>query len=383
MKIVHVCHTYIDGYAYQENELTEAHVKLGHDVTIISSLDYSGCFNFDVNPPLKREKYSCNGCIIVRLPLLYKSNYRFIVYKGLYQTLINEKPDLIYFHEIPYFCYYDIIKYKKKSGCKLVVDFHCDFHNSANTFVSKYFLHKGLYRIILKLIDKYIDKYYAVTPGTIDFICSLYNLNRKKVELLPLGGDLDKIKSASIQKNAYQVRSELGLTIDQKIIVFAGKIDQKKNIVNLIEAFKRIDKEDLVLILIGSIETSYEEKIEKAVYNQNKIFLLGWKTPLEIYSYFLASDLACFPGGQSVIWQQAICCGLPMICCYWPGADYLDSGGNVYFIEDQTIDSIYIALKDILSSSERLKSMAKISNIYGSRRFSYINIGQKIINDIS
>lgn len=114
MKIVHISHTYLDGYTYQDNDLSEAHAKLGHDVTVISTQDHAGCFYFPIKYFHKEALYYYGKCKIIRLPLKYKSNYRFAVYDKLYETLINENPDLIYFHTIPYFCYYDIIKYKRK-----------------------------------------------------------------------------------------------------------------------------------------------------------------------------------------------------------------------------------------------------------------------------
>jgi glycosyltransferase involved in cell wall biosynthesis len=60
------------------------------------------------------------------------------------------------------------------------------------------------------------------------------------------------------------------------------------------------------------------------------IIYVGWVKPGEIYQYYMASDVAVYPGGQSVLWQQAIACGLPLICKYWYGCEYLDLGAMFY-----------------------------------------------------
>lgn len=383
MKIIHICHTYIDGFAYQDNELPKAHAKLGHDVTIISTLDYAGCFNYSVKQSLNNKIYYTDKCKIIRLALKYKGNYRFILYKGLYSILKEENPDLIYFHELPYFNYYDVIRYKRKYNCKLVVDFHCDYYNSARGFISKFILHRGLYRFINSIAKPYVDKYYAVTPGTIDFVHSMYNIERKKIQLLPLGGDLEEIERINKISSRSQTRMELGITENQLIIVTAGKIDYEKRTTDLIKAYKKLNNKDIHLIVIGPIDYNYKKEISILSNDNSNIHLVGWKTPQEIYRYFLASDLACFPGSQSVIWQQAICCGLPLICRYWPGGNYLDCGGNVAFIENNSETDLCNKIKNIIKSSELLKKMSDISKKYGQERFSYTNIAQKIIDDIS
>lgn len=406
MKIVHICHNYIDGETYQDNELPEAHARLGHDVTVISTLDFAGSVDFRVNHSIDNHIYTLGLCKIVRLPLCYRSNYRFAVYKGLYEVLEKEKPDLIYFHGLPYFCYYDIVRYKKQHECKLAVDFHCDYYNSSHSLISKWLLHKILYRSIIQLTHCYVDQYYGITPGTIDFVQEMYGLPVGCIKLLPLGGNLCKIEAASISIEATdvkvttktatqktglgkeiwqkkeQMRAFLDLPIHAKLIVTAGKLDEGKKTVELIEACKKLKTIDFRLIILGPIEKKYQQKIVGAAGNDTRILLLGWQQPADIYRYFIAADLACFPGSQSVIWQQAICCGLPLICHYWPGGEYLDSGGNISFITEPSVPRLQILLNELLTHESKLKAMTIISRTIGRERFSYDQIARSILNDI-
>lgn len=392
MKIVHVCHNYIDGQTYQDNELPEAHARLGHDVTVISTLDFAGSVDFYVNHSIDNHIYTLGSCKIVRLPLCYRSNYRFVVYKGLYKVLEKEKPDLIYFHGMPYFCYYDIVRYKKQHNCKLAVDFHCDHYNSSHRFISKWLLHKILYRTIIRLTRCYVDQYYGVTPGTINFVQEMYGLPQGCVKLLPLGGNLCTIKAASISlettneiattEKKESMRTVLGLPLHAKLIVTAGKIDEGKKTVELIEACKKLKTIDFRLIILGPVDKKYRQKIVEVAGNDTRILLLGWQEPVDIYRYFIAADLACFPGSQSVIWQQAICCGLPLICHYWPGGEYLDSGGNVCFIPEPSVARLQTLLNELLTHESKLEAMTIISRTIGRERFSYDQIARSILNDL-
>lgn len=408
MKIVHICHNYIDGQTYQDNELPEAHARLGHDVTVISTLDFAGSVNFPVNRTMADRMYTIGGCKIVRLPLRYTSDYRLAVYKGLYQALETEKPALIYFHGMPYFCYYDIVRYKKRHGCRLVVDFHCDFYNSSHGLLSRWLLHKGLYRAIIRCTRRHVDQYYGVTPGTIDFVQTMYGLPRDRVKLLPLGGNLHTIDAAffheekrsdtaicdttfsfrgtsgpiSSAERKEKIRAFLGLTSCSKLLVTAGKIDEGKKTVELIEACKQLDIPGLRLLIIGSVESHYRLKIAEAAGADPRILLAGWMQPAEMYRYFQAADLACFPGSQSVLWQQAICCGLPLACYYWPGSEYLDCGGNIRFLYEQSAAALQVVLRELFTGESQLEAMAEISRTSGRSRFSYDRIAQTVLDDV-
>lgn len=408
MKIVHICHNYIDGQTYQDNELPEAHARLGHEVTVISTLDFAGSVNFPVNRTMADRMYTIGGCKILRLPLRYTSDYRLAVYKGLYQALEAEKPALIYFHGMPYFCYYDIVRYKKRHDCRLVVDFHCDFYNSSHGLLSKWLLHKGLYRAIIRCTRRHVDQYYGVTPGTIDFVQEMYGLPGDRVKLLPLGGNLHTIDAAgfpgksdpdttmcdtpapcgaaswpiSSSERKGKIRAALGLTSRCKLLVTAGKIDEGKKTVELIEACQQLDIPDLRLLIIGPVEPQYRLKIGEAAGDDPRILLAGWMQPAEMYRYFQAADLACFPGSQSVLWQQAICCGLPLVCYYWPGSEYLDCGGNIRFLYEQSSAALQGVLHELLTGESKLEAMAEISRTSGRSRFSYDRIAQTVLDDV-
>lgn len=387
MKIVHICHNYIDGQTYQDNELPQAHACLGHEVTVISTLDFAGSVNFPLNRSMADRIYTMGACKIVRLPLRYRADYRFALYKGLYEALKEEKPALIYFHGLPYFCYDDIIRYKKRHGCKLVVDFHCDFYNSSHSGLSKWLLHKGIYRSIIRLTRPYVDQYYGVTPGTIDFVETMYDLPAGSVKLLPLGGNLHTIDAAAQDAEGTplkkaDLRAALGLPADVKLIVSAGKLDEGKKATHLAAACAGLEGIDFRLFLIGPSSETYRLKIQEAAQGNPRIQLTGWMEPADLYRYFQAADLACFPGSQSVIWQQAICCGLPLICRYWPGGEYLDSGGNIRFLNEYSIPALRAALHELLTDETKLAHMAAVSHTLGRPRFSYERIAQTVLDDV-
>lgn len=386
MKIVHIAHTYLDNYSYQENELPEVQARLGSEVTVISTQDYAHCFNYQV-PDLSLLDSYCyyiGQCKIVRLPLKFNVNYRFAMYKGLFKTLVAEHPDLIFFHEIPYFCLWDVIKYlKKEPHCQLFVDYHCDEYNFGHNMLSRLFLHKCLYRLMVKLTDKYVKIRYVVTPSTGIFIKKMYGIDDSKIKLLPLGGDLKKMNVCNAAKIRKEIRAELGINDQDILIVSAGKMNREKNIHLLIQAYNKLIKtRDVKLLLVGSVENAqYLGELKKLAHNDPNVFFLGWQSSSMVYNFFMASDIACFPGSQSVLWQQAICCGLPLICKYWEGSEYLNVAHNVLFVQKDTVDELQKQIQYLISNPQILEKMKHVVEMEAREYFNYDRIAMSISED--
>ena len=387
LKIVHVCRVFLDGFAYQENELAEMHAKLGHDVIVITSENVTSSLNIDAFwlkvPKVSSEENRKVGYKIIRLQVKNKINFRFWKLKYLYKTLCDIKPDLIFFHEMSFLSLLDAVEYKKKNPrVKLVVDSHSDYCNSGQWFLSKYILHKCIYRKLMQKAYRYIDVCYYITPNVKSFIQNMYLISGTKLKLLPLGGSLENMnEDADIIRS--ELRSKLNIPQNAIVIVSGGKLDSKKQTHRLVEAFNHLKYSNVYLIIFGAADRKYAKTLDAVIDNNDKVHLIGWIDSKTVYKYFLASDIACFPGGQSVLWQQAICCGLPLVVKDWhKEMNYLNIKENVFLLKDS--DTIYIeeALQKLIDDSSLLNIMKINARTFGREFFSYKRIAQSIIDDV-
>ena len=110
-----------------------------------------------------------------------------------------------------------------------------------------------------------------------------------------------------------------------------------------------------------------------------RIRFLGWKKASDIYDLYLASDLAIFLGSQSALWQQAIGSGLPIILKRRKEIEYLDLGGNCFFLEHDNIDMVSEELSSLLKNQDKLNYMKKIAMTKGYETFSYEEISRRAI----
>lgn len=386
LKIVYLClgHGYSEGYGYQENLFSKYSKKEGHDVVIITSrLTYEE----DKYVMLKPGIYINNneGIKVIRIDYKYKLpkfvNSKLGTYKDLYKILEIEKPDMIFSFGLSYVDLLEVVKYKKKEPkCKLIASVHATYDNSATNFISKYILHKLIYKKIISNSFQHFDKIYVVTPACKDFAMNMYNIPENKLELLFLAADTEKIPLDPYHNIRSIIRSKLNISEENFVFISGGKLNKRKNIILLLRSFKKIKNELFRLIIFGSVSEDIKEEFEREIKDDPRIIYVGWLKSDEIYNYYLASDVAIFPGSKSILWEQAIATGLPLICKRWEGMEHVDLGGNCIFIEKDNEEELINKIEKIYKETDLYKEMKKIAEIKGRKEFSAQELVKRVLN---
>ena len=378
MKIVHLCLScfYIDNYSYQENLLPKYHVMMGHEVTVIASLlsfNKEGKHCYLNGPSVKTDE---NGYKVIRLDYQrpYKINKILRKYKNLYNTLQEEKPDIIFTHGIALGDTGTIVKYlKEHKHVKLFGDHHGDYINSATTFLSKNILHKIIWRYYIDKLKPYLIKCYGVTPMRCRFLKEMYNIDSKIIEFLPMGVDDTAIPQdrESIKK---QIRYELNIGNKDFVIITGGKIDERKNTHILIKALSLLDNKNVHLIICGTLTPNMEYLKEQFTPN---IHYLGWCNAERVMNCMVAADLACFPGTHSTLWEQAVGVGLPSIFKHWNEMTHVNIDNNCIFVKGNDEVELEEVIKNLVFTEQyyTMKSQAEKT----SKEFLYSIIATKSI----
>lgn len=382
MKITHVslCGPVTDNFSYQDNLLPKYHKKIGFDVSMITSKYIWDKGNISIdNRDIYLNEY---GIKTIRLENKKKTTIhsKFKRYHNLYETLSNEKPDILFVHGVQFLDIKKIVDYVKENiEVKVYVDNHADFSNSATNFLSKNILHKILWRRCAQLIEPYTTKFYGVLPARVDFLQNVYDIPEEKTELLVMGTDDDKVNSANNLLNKSDLRKKYNINQDDFLIMTGGKIDNaKKQTLLLMEAINHIPNEKVKLIVFGSVIPELKEEVKKLI-NGSRIQYAGWIESEESYQYFAAADLVVFPGRHSVFWEQVVGQGIPMVVKWWEGTTHVDLGGNVKFLYDDSIEEIMEILTIITSDDQLYSSMNKVAKKNNSQ-FLYSNIAKKSLD---
>jgi 1,2-diacylglycerol 3-alpha-glucosyltransferase len=379
VKILHLCLAmpFYDNFSYQENILPKYHSKLGFETFVIAST--LNIINNTSASKIESGSYNINGHEVRRLNYKYAAiGSRMRIYKNLFQNIIDISPDIIFIHGCQFCDIKAVIKYKKKNpNTTIYIDNHADYINSGKNIISKYILHKLIWKHFAKAIEPITDRFYGVLPIRCDFLKQMYNISQDKIELLVMGADDDCIKLSQKTEIRNNIRKSLGIKADDFVLICGGKIDKRKNIDLLIKAVSEL-KSNIKLIIFGTPTDEMKVDIENLSQNES-IINIGWLASEEVYNFFIASDLGFFPGTHSVLWEQAVGCGLPCVFKKWYGIQHVDVGGNCLFIDEVNIKTIKDLIVEIYNNQELYIRMKNISLQKGICKFSYSEISKKCI----
>lgn len=381
MRILHLClgNFFIDNYSYQENMLTKYHVLQGHDVAVIASL-----FTFDENgkgkelPSPNRYKDK-NGFEVIRLAYKRpkKWNRFFRHYNGLESAIEEFCPDVIFSHNVSYGDTKLVRDYLvRHPEVRLFADNHADYVNSAKNWLSYHVKHRIIWRFYAKKLEPYMVRCYGVTPMRCRFLKEMYHIAPNKIEFLPMGVD-DNAIPENREEVRNMVRRELGIDKHDTVIFTGGKIDRLKNTHVLISALEKMKNDHVHLVICGTLTPSMEH-LRESIDANNHIHYLGWCDASRVMNCMVASDLACFPGTHSTLWEQAVGVGLPSVFKKWNEMEHVNVNGNCVFINGDNVGELADSLTNMIipTNFDILKKKAKEA----ARSFLYSEIARKAID---
>lgn len=374
MKIVHITPIYWDNWGYQENYLAKIQAQLGQDVTVICPNE--GLSSYKTVKLDGKYDYFFSGFRVVRLHLLFNILNRFYLYKNLQQTLKDINPDIIMIHGLACLPSIQVVRYKKKNpNVTLYADFHADALISANNFISKFVLHKFIWKVVIKIVIKHFNKIYYTRPSVKRFSMEMYNLQESKLHELLLGAEKKVTNPDKIKLSRLKLRSKLNLQEEDILICTGGKIDHFKKIDFLISAIENMKiRSKLHLVIFGSVSLDYMNEYKQNIKRIDNVYELGWINEDDIEDVYHASDIAIFLGNHSVLWEKAICCGIPTIFSEEVDRTYLDLNGNNIFVKNNDMGDLTDKLLNLVENPYKIQLMRSIAEKEGLKKFSYSNI---------
>lgn len=318
MKIVMVCEFFDENLEYQDNLLAKYYTKNGHDVTIITST-ISSVFDY------VRDKdrgtgsgisYNTPDCKIIRMPFRINILNRIKIFPSLAGIFEKERPDLIFFHDIIPNIVEGSSYIIKNPGAKMIMDYHADYSNSAKNWISLKFLHGIVRKFFLRRAEPQIEHFFPVVPASSTFLREVYGIAPERMELLPLGTDLEFGAAVHARGGGGELRAQLGIPDDGFVVFSGGKLNPLKCTEHLIDAARMLDDPRLWLLIVGVAEpvhAEYDAMLRARAAGDPRILFRGWQDRTSVYEHMDAADMAVFPASQSVLWQQAIGMALPVM----------------------------------------------------------------------
>jgi len=159
---------------------------------------------------------------------------------------------------------------------------------------------------------------------------------------------------------------------DKKIILYLGYFNKRKGINYLINAFKRIQHEDAILILAGAGEE--EENLKLLAKGEENIYFTGYVEGKDKHKYYSIADIFVLPSLHdpwAFVINEAMHFGLPIITTKEVGSSELING-NGFVVKAGDEEELKSAIEELLSDDElRRKMGAKSKEIIKKYNLNY------------
>jgi 1,2-diacylglycerol 3-alpha-glucosyltransferase len=368
MKILMLCDFYNESLEYQENLLVKFYVKHGHAVTVVTST-YESVFDYyadrhDNSWPSRT--YEHGGARIVKLRYRYNIMNRLRAFERLDDLLDAEAPDLIFVHDImlnlP-----DCVRYvRRHADCRMIMDYHADYSNSGKNELSRWVLHGVCRKWFLDRARPYLSRIFPIVPASATFLHEIYKIPHEDMELLPLGADTDLAAAVRRSGAGRALRRSLRIGDQDTVVFTGGKLTPAKKTELLFEAAARLHRLPLHIVVAGQADTEhreYEQELRRRAEADPRVHMVGWLGPEDIYRHLDMADLAVFPASQSILWQQAIAMGLPLIVGDTGHQDisYLNTGRNIEILGRDEIraDRLADVIAAVIGDPARMRAMSE------------------------
>jgi len=255
-----------------------------------------------------------------------------------------------------------------------------------HTFTGQVWVTKrGGRRILLKFFDKLIGTFatcaLADSPSQRDFLIGEGVLPQGKVRVLGAGSicGVNPVRFHPDTEVKRTVRNSLGIAQNAKVILFVGRLNRDKGMLDLAAAFHSIAKADLdvVLLLVGAEEDVPFSRIQEIcdVRDDRLRYVSFTSTPEH---YMAAADIFCLPSyregfGMTII--EAAACSVPAVASRIYGiTDAVEDLETGLLFTAGDVDALVQALLKLITNNDLRQQMGNAAGLRALDLFSSTRI---------
>ncbi|MEQ1561652.1 MAG: glycosyltransferase [Nitrospira sp.] len=229
--------------------------------------------------------------------------------------------------------------------------------------------HTGSYNFFARVSLKTSTFVVSISKGLKDFYISK-DVNPSKIIVAHDGVDLDDFQ-VSLSKE--EARKSLGLPLDKKIVLYAGRLDGWKGSETFFEASKSFD-DSTVAVVVGG------EKNQIEMFNKKypKIIFIGYRPYKELPLFQKTADVLVVPNtGKDNVSRlytsplkvfSAMASGVPIVASDLPSIrEVLADGGNSVLVLPDSPEALFEGIMGILGDETKAGIIAKqaLSDVSG------------------
>lgn len=241
------------------------------------------------------------------------------------------------------------------------------FRGDSHRILQKDNLKNKIKRLVIARIFQNFDACLYVGKANYEYF-QYHGVSANKLFFAPHAIDNQRfsILNNDISEQTKAWKKELGIPLENAVILFAGKFEQKKSPLDLIQAFINAQLTSVSLLFVGSGNLELE-MIDLAKYNSHIYFAPFQNQSLMPRTYAIC-DIFILPSyGSSETWglaiNEAMGMGCPIIVSDHVGCadDLVKPFQNGLIFEAGNVDALTVSLQEAMSDRDRLKQWGEES----------------------
>jgi len=239
------------------------------------------------------------------------------------------------------------------------------FRGDSNLLDEKKGVKSLLRKFFLKWVYRHVDHAFFVGTNNKEYY-KKYGLKENQLSFAPHSID-NKRFAWEREDEAALFRQSLNIGNEDILILFAGKLEEKKTPGILLDAFLTINPQSAHLLFIGNGPLEHELKLKAG--NNNCVHFMDFQNQLQMPVIYHACDLFCLPSkGPNETWglaiNEAMACGKAILASDKAGAvaDLVKPGQNgAVFKAGDLADLTYQLIILIKGGKKELMNMGECS----------------------
>jgi len=211
---------------------------------------------------------------------------------------------------------------------------------------------------------KHASKIIAISNFTKDDLIKMSPKEEKKIKVVYHGYNKSLYRKITDKEELRQVLEKYD--IDFPYLFFVGRIETKKNIPNLIEAFSSLKENVEIkekLVLAGKAGHGYDEVnyMIRQFGLEDRVILLGWVDELDLPYLYCGSTAFVLPSnyeGFGIPLLQAMACGTPIVASNSSVIPEVVDGAGILFDINKP-ESMSDAIKEVILDKEKRNEVIK------------------------
>ncbi|TCD28943.1 glycosyltransferase [Pedobacter psychrodurus] len=227
-------------------------------------------------------------------------------------------------------------------------------------------LKKIFRKLLLTWVYSHVKKAFYVGTANKDYFNN-FGLKEQQLFFAPHAIENERFLNEGIKDNI-GIRQDIGLSDKDVLILFAGKFEQKKDPLLLLEAFFELNLPHVHLLFVGNgiLESILKDQVKSREIN--RVYFMDFQNQSKMPTVYQACDLFCLPSkGPNETWglavNEAMAAGKAVLVSTVVGcaSDLVKAGVNGEVFQPGNLNALKQKIEKLTSHKHELVQMGKAS----------------------